>query len=407
MVLLSRKVDTSVCLGQKCPKHSTLVLRHQHKQSYCKIRLVIHFPLDISVTTCFHPNKSMASVKTSTNADGILVRKKSNPPPQYAKTKTKTNATNSNTAVGSLLNVYTDMKESTNDATSMTSKEKKSTETTQPTSQPTQSTKPSKSSETQNGTKLWGEMLHARYLMALFDYALQHASPKKIMKCMPKAYPSSLTTEHVKSHLQKLRVKAVDNRQYQLEICDNLLQEEYDIATGKYIGETALTESTYELYSQRFAIAKEMLTDPRRFSLELLTELKQQQQPQQHVASVNNAKNSTTAMSSQSNNNNSSSSSSSSNNNITPIDISLKHSRASETEQQSSRNNKRQRRNSLKDEMAQQVQYHKRMVENHNNQLLKYSYIASQSLNGDDKKKGNNSKNAIVDAVDGLINIKT
>ena len=260
----------------------------------------------------------MASVKTSTNADGILVRKKSNPPPQYAKTQTKTNATrshleapNSNTAVGSLLNVYTDMKESTNDATSMNSKEIKS-ETTQPTSQPTQSTKPSKSSETQNGTKLWGEMLHARYLMALFDYALQHASPKKIMKCMPKAYPSSLTTEHVKSHLQKLRVKAVDNRQYQLEICDNLLQEEYDIATGKYIGETALTESTYELYSQRFAIAKEMLTDPRRFSLELLTELKQQQQHQQHVASVNNAKNSTTAMSSQSNNNNSSSSSSSS-----------------------------------------------------------------------------------------------
>ena len=355
----------------------------------------------------------MASVKTSTNTEGILVRKKPNPP-QYAKTKTKTNATrshleapNSDTAVGSLLNVYTDMKESTNDATSMNSKEKKSS--SQPTSQPTQSTKPSKSSETQNGTKLWGEMLHARYLMALFDYALQHASPKKIMKCMPKAYPSSLTTEHVKSHLQKLRVKAVDNRQYQLEICDNLLQEEYDIATGKYIGETALTESTYELYSQRFAIAKEMLTDPRRFSLELLTELKQQQQHQQHVASVNNAKNSTTAMSSQSNNNNSSSSSSSSssNNNITPIDISLKHSRASETEHQSSRNNKRQRRNSLKDEMAQQVQYHKRMVENHNNQLLKYSYIASQSLNGDDKKKGNNSKNAIVDAVDGLINIKT
>lgn len=91
---------------------------------------------------------------------------------------------------------------------------------------------------------------------------------------MPNAYPDSLTTEHVKSHLQKLRVKSKASREHQIQQCDDELMHEYDVE-GKYIGKDPLTDADYEKYAQRFAIATEMLTDPKRFSSQLLPELKQ------------------------------------------------------------------------------------------------------------------------------------
>ena len=86
---------------------------------------------------------------------------------------------------------------------------------------------------------------------------------------MPEAYPSSLTTEHVKSHLQKLRVKAKTNRDKQLADCDALLAQEYNLDTGDYIQEPGLTNAMYEKIASRFGIAYEMLKEPERFANEM------------------------------------------------------------------------------------------------------------------------------------------
>ena len=51
----------------------------------------------------------------------------------------------------------------------------------------------------------WTLISHARLLFAIFDYATKKASPKKLMKLMG-FIPETLTSEHVKSHLQKFRV---------------------------------------------------------------------------------------------------------------------------------------------------------------------------------------------------------
>ena len=51
----------------------------------------------------------------------------------------------------------------------------------------------------------WTLYSHVRLLFAIFDFATKKASPKKLMKLMS-YMPNNLTSEHVKSHLQKFRV---------------------------------------------------------------------------------------------------------------------------------------------------------------------------------------------------------
>jgi SHAQKYF class myb-like DNA-binding protein len=51
----------------------------------------------------------------------------------------------------------------------------------------------------------WSKTNHLQFIFAIFDFAVRKASPKKLLKLMPNA-PTNLTTEHVKSHLQKFRV---------------------------------------------------------------------------------------------------------------------------------------------------------------------------------------------------------
>ena len=82
---------------------------------------------------------------------------------------------------------------------------------------------------------------------------------------MPGAYPSSLTTEHVKSHLQKLRVKCKESRAMLTEDCDQELLEEYDVASGALIALVESPETSYVEILSRFSIPIEMLTDPTRF----------------------------------------------------------------------------------------------------------------------------------------------
>ena len=51
---------------------------------------------------------------------------------------------------------------------------------------------------------VWPEALHKDFVAAVFDVGLKNATPKAILELLP--HDSSLTTEHVKSHLQKFRV---------------------------------------------------------------------------------------------------------------------------------------------------------------------------------------------------------
>ena len=110
----------------------------------------------------------------------------------------------------------------------------------------------------------WTEALHARFLIALFSYAIKHASPKKIMKMMPGAYPDTLTMEHIKSHLQKLRVKSVTSKDLQTKLCDYHVLQQYNIDEKnlrKGFENTILQDGA----ALRFGIQIEMLTDPSRF----------------------------------------------------------------------------------------------------------------------------------------------
>ncbi|KAG2770353.1 hypothetical protein PC129_g15728 [Phytophthora cactorum] len=68
---------------------------------------------------------------------------------------------------------------------------------------------------------LWQEDLHLRFVAAIFDLGLKNASPKTLLPMMNKSNPESgLTTEHLKSHLQKYRINYQRSRQEFQEICD-------------------------------------------------------------------------------------------------------------------------------------------------------------------------------------------
>jgi SHAQKYF class myb-like DNA-binding protein len=237
--------------------------------------------------------------------------------------------------------------------------------------------------------------------MALFDYALHHASPKKIMKMMPDAYPSSLTTEHVKSHLQKLRVKSKCNRDLQFKVCDDLLSKEYDIQTGKYINDKhPLTEDLYDLVSSRFAIAYEMLSEPERFANEMSSGPKLQKQ--------------TSVINEESNCN-------FDNNAVTEPQSDIKRQKLESSGSSIDfEKTAQKRRNSFQASLAsmkQNMENHKRISASHNTQLLKYSYQSRlQSVNPSSPTSTNISsatnsssssspKSNVVDALDALMNI--
>ncbi|OWZ12158.1 hypothetical protein PHMEG_00014724 [Phytophthora megakarya] len=69
---------------------------------------------------------------------------------------------------------------------------------------------------------LWQEDLHLRFVAAIFDLGLKNASPKLLLPLMNKTDPEpGLTTEHVKSHLQKYRMNYERSRREFKEICKN------------------------------------------------------------------------------------------------------------------------------------------------------------------------------------------
>jgi SHAQKYF class myb-like DNA-binding protein len=58
---------------------------------------------------------------------------------------------------------------------------------------------------------IWSDQLHAQFVAALFDHGLKTASPRLLLDLMPT--PGDLTTEHVKSHLQKYRLHRDKSRE--------------------------------------------------------------------------------------------------------------------------------------------------------------------------------------------------
>eukprot|EP00514_Thraustochytrium_sp_LLF1b_P002511 CAMPEP_0184518266 /NCGR_PEP_ID=MMETSP0198_2-20121128/5996_1 /TAXON_ID=1112570 /ORGANISM="Thraustochytrium sp., Strain LLF1b" /LENGTH=418 /DNA_ID=CAMNT_0026908693 /DNA_START=115 /DNA_END=1371 /DNA_ORIENTATION=- len=62
----------------------------------------------------------------------------------------------------------------------------------------------------------WNAELHQKFLAAIFDIGLQQAKPKLIMQQLTEI-PQDLTTEHIKSHLQKYRKNCKQTKQVFLE----------------------------------------------------------------------------------------------------------------------------------------------------------------------------------------------
>ncbi|KAG1683952.1 hypothetical protein DVH05_012264 [Phytophthora capsici] len=82
---------------------------------------------------------------------------------------------------------------------------------------------PSKQRKYERKTKrfIWPDDLHRLFVAAIFDVGLKNASPKALLALMEAAGPNSgLTTEHLKSHLQKYRLNYERSRMEFLEYYD-------------------------------------------------------------------------------------------------------------------------------------------------------------------------------------------
>ncbi|TDH74078.1 uncharacterized protein CCR75_009396 [Bremia lactucae] len=68
---------------------------------------------------------------------------------------------------------------------------------------------------------IWPDDLHRLFVAAIFDVGLKNASPKALLTLMEAAGPNTgLTTEHLKSHLQKYRLNYERSRMEFLEFYD-------------------------------------------------------------------------------------------------------------------------------------------------------------------------------------------
>jgi SHAQKYF class myb-like DNA-binding protein len=63
----------------------------------------------------------------------------------------------------------------------------------------------------------WTPHLHRLFVSAIFDIGMKHASPKAVLQYL-ESVDCNLTTEHIKSHLQKYRLHIQRSRQEFLEL---------------------------------------------------------------------------------------------------------------------------------------------------------------------------------------------
>ncbi|KAG5186997.1 hypothetical protein JKP88DRAFT_308270 [Tribonema minus] len=69
------------------------------------------------------------------------------------------------------------------------------------------------------------DALESRFATAVFELGLRHSSPKVLMKLMPNT--EKLTTEHIKSHLQKYRLHYARSKDEFLEFFELRLKEKF------------------------------------------------------------------------------------------------------------------------------------------------------------------------------------
>jgi SHAQKYF class myb-like DNA-binding protein len=73
---------------------------------------------------------------------------------------------------------------------------------------------------------IWPDDLHRLFVAAVFDLGLKNASPKALLTLMGHpAVSSGLTTEHLKSHLQKYRLNYDRSRVEFMKFFDESVQE--------------------------------------------------------------------------------------------------------------------------------------------------------------------------------------
>lgn len=71
----------------------------------------------------------------------------------------------------------------------------------------------------------WSDDLHKHFMACIFDIGLQHSKPKMLLKLLQPA-PEGLSTEHIKSHLQKYRKNCQKTR--------NLFLEQFQVSRNQY-----------------------------------------------------------------------------------------------------------------------------------------------------------------------------
>ena len=75
----------------------------------------------------------------------------------------------------------------------------------------------------EEGETPWRKEVHRSFVEAIFDVGMRHSSPSIIMDCMTTA-DKSVTSERVKSHLQKFRSKEKKSKQEFMDEYDRSLQ---------------------------------------------------------------------------------------------------------------------------------------------------------------------------------------
>jgi len=68
------------------------------------------------------------------------------------------------------------------------------------------------SSKTKRKRYTWSDSLHRKFMATIFDIGLRSAKPKLLLELL-KPCPDELTTEHIKSHLQKYRANSKKTRE--------------------------------------------------------------------------------------------------------------------------------------------------------------------------------------------------
>jgi SHAQKYF class myb-like DNA-binding protein len=94
---------------------------------------------------------------------------------------------------------------------------------------------------------LWTDSLHQLFVAAIFDLGLQSATPKSLISLM-NPRPDDITTDHIKSHLQKFRIN--------LKISRDMFLRDYQAAraeTDARFAEMAKAKGEWNVFSCRLS----------------------------------------------------------------------------------------------------------------------------------------------------------